>query len=121
MQMYEEAIAQLEKASSISASEKKLGAHASARWLLAHSYVATGRREEAKKILNELIKDNPTAAYHIANLLADLGRTDEAFEWYEKCYATRCAGIVHFKTNPFTPLRSDPRYQGMVRRMGYPE
>jgi TolB-like protein/Flp pilus assembly protein TadD len=122
LNMYKEAIPQLEQASSISASGKKLGANASARRLLAHSFLATGRREEAEKILNELIRDTPTFASHIGDLLVDLGRTDEAFEWFEKCYATRCAGIVHFKTTPYhTPLQSDPRYKEMVRRMGYPE
>src|SRR5260370_16762023 len=109
---------ELEKESSFS------GGNGGVRVWLARSYIATGKRAEAEKILNEL-KGQPnsaTFAFQIAVIHADLGGKNETFEWLEKCYEARCAGMVHLKESiPLAPLRSDPRYQDLLRRTGFPE
>jgi len=115
--LYPEAIAELEKASSLS------GGNAGVRSLMAHSYLAMGKRAEAKKILNDLKgkENSATFAFQIASIYADLGGKDETFEWLDKCYEARCAGMVHLQESArLAPLRSDPRYQDLLRRTGLP-
>ena len=47
-----------------------------------------------------------------------LGEKDEAFEGLEKAYNERSLGFEEIKVNPvFDPLRSDPRFQDLLRRM----
>jgi tetratricopeptide (TPR) repeat protein len=116
--LYQEAIAELEKASSLS------GGNAGVRSLMAQSYIATGKRAEAEKILNELQgkPNSATFAFQIAVIHADLGGKNEAFEWLDKCYEARCAGMVHLQESPsLASLRSDPRYQDLLRRTGFPK
>jgi hypothetical protein len=87
-------------------------------------YIATGKREQAEKILNELkVQPNSaTFAFQVASICADLGHTDEAFQWLERCYEAHCAGMVHLKESLFlAPLRSDPRYKDLLRRVGFPK
>jgi TolB-like protein/Flp pilus assembly protein TadD len=116
--MYQEAIAELEKASGLS------GGNAGVRVWLAESYVAAGTRERAEKLLNELKEqpDRAVFAFQIGEICAELGRGDEAFEWLEKCYQARCAGMAHLKETPrLASLRSDPRYRDLLRRVGFPQ
>jgi len=54
------------------------------------------------------------ATIHIA-----LGEHDAAFEWLEKAFAERLALLNHIQAEPrFVPLRSDPRFGELLRRMG---
>jgi TolB-like protein len=66
---------------------------------------------------------------HIAGFYAQLGQKDEAFAWLEKAYDERNFSMVEFRYHPmaeftyhpmFDPLRSDPRFQDLVRRMNFP-
>ncbi len=53
---------------------------------------------------------------------ARLGEKDQAFEWLEKGYEQRAGGMAFLKAYPgFDPLRSNPRYQDLLRRMKFPE
>ncbi len=61
----------------------------------------------------------PTA---LAVDFARLGRTDEAFEWLERAYDERDGSLAFIKTEPaYDGLRSDPRFQDLLRRMSFPE
>jgi hypothetical protein len=52
---------------------------------------------------------------------AALGDKEQAFAWLEKAYAERAPWLVSLKTDPaFNPLRSDRRFQDLVRRVGLP-
>jgi hypothetical protein len=43
---------------------------------------------------------------------------DQTFEWLEKAYAERSGQMVYVKTEAFfQPLRSDPRYVDLLRRV----
>ena len=56
----------------------------------------------------------PAAA--IATLYVGLADKDRAFQWFEKAVAER--GERWFKNEPlFDPLRSDPRFQDLLRRL----
>ena len=56
------------------------------------------------------------AGAHVA-----LGETDEAMACLERAYRERESTVLYIPTAPFLkPLRSDPRYQDLVRRIGWP-
>ena len=51
-----------------------------------------------------------------------IGETDEAFAWLERGYREHDSLIVQLKANPLLdPLRADPRFQDLLRRIGFPE
>ena len=112
--MYDEAIAELTKAIKLSGGSPAFIAN------LARAYVATGKRSEALKLLNDLKKrSNPSYsnAAEIAVIYASLGDTDQAMNWLEKGYEERFNPGVLLRPG-FDPLRSDPRFQDLVRRIG---
>ncbi len=51
-----------------------------------------------------------------------LGETDEAFAWLERGYREREPLMTNLVVHPaFDPVRSDPRFQDLLRRIGFPE
>ena len=114
-EMYTEAIAAYQKA--IGTSERTsplLG-------LLGHAYAASGKRGEALKVLNELTemaKLKYVSPYDLAVLYTGLGEKDRAIEQLNKAYDDRAGWIINLKVEPlFDPLRSDPRFADLLRRM----
>jgi TolB-like protein/Tfp pilus assembly protein PilF len=89
---------------------------------LGHAYAVSGRRDEALKILGELkllAKRQYVSPYGMAILHVGLGEKDQAFEWLEKSRAERERWMVTLKVAPvLDPLRSDPRFADLVRRVG---
>lgn len=88
------------------------------------AYARAGRREEARKAL-KAIRTGPSARYDsllaIAWILAALGERDQAFAWAEKTYPTRSPEFYILKVHPIVdPLRSDARFQYLMRRVGFP-
>ena len=58
----------------------------------------------------------------LAIAYAHLGENDRAFEQLEQCYRSREFAMLTLKTNPdLDPLRSDPRFQDLLRRIGLPQ
>jgi TolB-like protein/Flp pilus assembly protein TadD len=115
-QMYDEAAAELQKAVQLSGNSPTCIAN------LARAYVASGNRSEAAKLLNDLKKrSNPgySHASEIAMIYAALGDSDQAMNWLEKGYEQRFNPGVLLRPG-FDPLRSDPRFQDLVRRVGLP-
>jgi tetratricopeptide (TPR) repeat protein len=93
---------------------------------LAHAFAAIGRRSEAEKILRDLERKSKSAyvsPYMIATIYAGLGEKDKAFELLEKAYQEKSLDISwHLKADlRIDNLRSDPRFQDLVRRVGYPQ
>ncbi len=84
-----------------------------------------GRREEARAVLQEmdaLSKGSFVTAYGVALVHAGLGEKDEAFRWLEKAFEERSHWLVWLRLDPrWANLRGDPRFAGMVARMGYPQ
>jgi serine/threonine protein kinase/tetratricopeptide (TPR) repeat protein len=114
--MYEEAISEYKKAIPLSGdSPDELAS-------LGYAYALSGKRREAQAVIEELKKRSkrryisPTI---IAFIYAGLGEKDEAFAWLEKAYAGRDFILVLHRVDPtFDPLRSDPRFADLVRRVG---
>jgi hypothetical protein len=89
---------------------------------LARAYVASGKRSAAVKLLNDLkMRSNPSHSHasEIAVIYVALGDTDQAMNWLEKGYEERFNPSVLLRPG-FDPLRSDPRFEDLVRRIGLP-
>jgi TolB-like protein/DNA-binding winged helix-turn-helix (wHTH) protein/Tfp pilus assembly protein PilF len=115
-QMYDEAAAELQKAVHLSGNSPTCIAN------LARAYVASGNRSEAAKLLNDLKKRSNVGYSHaseIAVIYAALGDSDQAMNWLEKGYEQRFNPGVLLRPG-FDPLRSDPRFQDLLRRVGLP-
>jgi TolB-like protein/DNA-binding winged helix-turn-helix (wHTH) protein/Tfp pilus assembly protein PilF len=115
-----EAIAEYRKAVELSNGDQ--GVRAS----LAHAFAATGDRGDAEKILLDLergSKDSYVSPYTLAAIYAGLGEKDKAFLYLEKAYSERSLDISwNLKSDlRIDNLRSDPRFQGLVRRVGLPQ
>ena len=115
---FPEALAELKQARSLSDDTTETVAQ------LAITYALSGNREQASKLLNELKSRSQrryVSPYEIAMIYTALGDKDQAFAWLEKAYQQRANGIVELKAEPaFDPLRSDPRFQDLLRRVGFP-
>jgi len=112
--MNDEAAAELQKAAQLSGGSPTVLAN------LARAYAASGKKSEATKILNDLRKQSTAAYSHapeIAVIYAALGDSDQAMSWLEKGYEGRFNPGVLLRPG-FDPLRSDPRFQDLVRRVG---
>jgi eukaryotic-like serine/threonine-protein kinase len=92
---------------------------------LAHAYAATGRRAEAQKILREWQRQSEisyVSPYMIATVYASLGEKDKSFKFLEKAYQERSSDLPYFLKADLRmdSLRSDPRFQDLLRRMNFP-
>ncbi len=66
-------------------------------------------------------RTNYSAPYQIAQLYADLGDKDRAFEWLNTAYQEHDRLLDGLQTDfRFDSLHSDPRYQVLVHRVGLP-
>jgi len=112
--MYEEAIVAHQKAGAV---DPDLG------WLLGHTYAMAGRRDEALNVLAELGEEyQQRNAWGVAEIYAALGEKDEALRWLEAAYEYRHNWIPWMGRNPnYEPLRDDPRFGDLLRRMNLPE
>jgi TolB-like protein len=92
---------------------------------LACSYAAAGKGDEALRILeqlNELSKNHYVAAYWLALIHACLKDKEQAFLWLQRAYQERSARLALIKIDPRLDfLRSDPRFNDLLRRMNFPQ
>ena len=94
--------------------------HPAARLLLALTFARSGQREKAEDILEQL-KERGAEAGAIGIIHAGLGQLDEAFEWLHRAAKERSWIMSDLKVSPwFDPLRSDPRYQDLLRQLNLP-
>ena len=88
------------------------------------AYATAGKRREAEDIIRrfrEISKTEYVMAYHLALIYAALGEKDKAFAELEKAFAERDYLLPRIKVEPFLdPLRDDPRFQDLIKRMGLP-
>jgi eukaryotic-like serine/threonine-protein kinase len=119
--MFEEAIAALQRAITVTKGADKTLAMAS----LGHVYAVSGKKTEARKTLAELQRlseHSYVPATDVALVYAGLGEKDKAFAWLDKAYEEHSFSLSNLKVEPrFDPLRSDPRYADLLRRIGLPQ
>jgi TolB-like protein/tetratricopeptide (TPR) repeat protein len=109
-----EAIASMQRAAALS------GARDSAQ--LAYIYAASGDKAEARHVLSRLLQSRSRLdllGFHLGMAYAGLGEADEAFRWLEAAYRER-GGFMNLLavSSGFEAVRSDPRFAGLLRRMG---
>jgi TolB-like protein/DNA-binding winged helix-turn-helix (wHTH) protein/Flp pilus assembly protein TadD len=112
--MTDEAIRELQKAVQLSAGSPTCVAN------LARAYAISGEESKAIKLLSHLkrsSKANDSHASEIAVIYAALDDKTQAMSWLQKGYEERFNPGVLLRPG-FDPLRSDPRFQELVRRIG---
>ncbi len=116
--LHEPAIAALQKGVELSQSAPTYVA------VLGEAYAAAGRSDEALKImeqLKELAKQRYVSPYFVSRIYAALGKKDDALGWLEIGYRERATNMIYLQIDPrLDDLRSDPRFQDLVRRMNFP-
>ncbi len=117
--MYDEAVANDLKAKSLRGVkpdeiEELRGAYAAAGW----------RGYWLKQIerTRAATKERYVSPFSFAEMYARVGDKERAFEFLEKAYAERAGDLTLLKVSPvFDTLRSDSRYEDLMRRVGFPE
>jgi TolB-like protein/DNA-binding winged helix-turn-helix (wHTH) protein/Flp pilus assembly protein TadD len=113
-QMLDDAVAELEKAAQLSGGSPTIIAN------LARAYARSGKRNEAVKLLSDLKKRSSpgySRASEIAVIYVSLGDSGQAMSWLERSYEERFNPGALLRPG-FDPLRPDPRFQDLLRRIG---
>ena len=80
-----------------------------------------GQRDKAEATLQTLLKGashGEDLAMILAQDYAALGKKEPAFAWLEKAYRNHEGGLVLLGVAPaFRPIRSDPRFENLMRGM----
>jgi tetratricopeptide (TPR) repeat protein len=118
MGRFELAIAEGEKGVTLSGGSPLL------RAALAQTFGTARRKEEAIQILNDLRKlekKRYVASYFFAGIHVSLGEDDRAIEYLEKSYEEHSHWLIYLHIDPsMDALRSNPRFQDLLRRVGLP-
>jgi TolB-like protein len=113
--MYAEAITQF----------KMLGDQPHALGHMGNVYARMGQADKAREMIQRLeghVQKSSLGRYEIALIYTGLNQRDDAFAWLEKAFAAHDKGITYLKIDPcLDPLRSDPRFNDLVRRVGLPQ
>lgn len=116
--MHKRAIAEFERGRAVSEGSTLMIA------ALGHSYAVAGMRSQALNALKDLIalsRKRYVPALYMARIYSGLGDRDQAFLWLEKAYNDRSDYLVYLQRDPISdPFRADPRFQGLMRRIGLP-
>ena len=119
--MYNEALAEFKKAIPLTRGSEWTLSKAG----LGYLYAVTGKKSEARTVLNELkqaSKQEYVSGASIAFIYAGLGEKDQAFAWLNKGFEQRSFQMQWVNLDPrWDSLRSDPRFQDLMRRMGFPQ
>jgi TolB-like protein/predicted Zn-dependent protease len=114
-----EAVRVLERSAALS------GRNPAVLGVLVRAYARAGRSTEALHVLDELTRRReagyiPAAAF--VNAYLGLGDYERALEWLDRAFDERSNIVLHLKVHPFfDPLRNDPRYAALQRRMNFPK
>jgi serine/threonine-protein kinase len=118
MGRYDLAIAEGEKGVNLS------GGSVLIRAALSQTLGSAGRKEKALEILDDLTKlakQKYVAAYFFALIHIGLGEDDRAIEYLEKSFEEHSHWLIYLHIDPRVDgLRSHPRFQDLLRRVGLP-
>ena len=93
---------------------------------LAIAYYKTDQNSKSNDLLEEIKQMSQgssvgSPAFYISMLYAQMGEIDLAFEWLDKAYTNQEVEMYWLKVEPpFEPLKSDPRWQEMLDKVGFP-
>ena len=115
--MYGEAVAEARKAKELS------GASSIPASSLGYALAKSGRPAEARGLLGGLLKlsgERYVSPYHVALIYHALGERDETLAWLERGLEKRDPRMTSLKVEPkWNDLRTDPRFQNLLRRVGF--
>jgi serine/threonine-protein kinase len=115
--MYQDSVAERQKGFLLDSDPERAAA-----W--AKGYSAAGFRGAAERdieLLKQRMKRRYASPVDLALDYRRLGDKEQAFAWLEKAYQERASVLSYLKADPlWDPLRSDPRFQNLVRRIGLP-
>ena len=90
-------------------------------YLYAIAYYALGQKQESDATLSDLVTKYQQNTYRIAEVYAFRNQSDEAFEWLDRAYVQRNAGLILTKVDPLLKsLRRDPRYAALLKKLNFP-
>ncbi len=116
--MYREALAEYEEYSALSGGSPRSTA------FVGYAHARLGQRSQAFRVLEQLraaSKQRYVPALSFAIVYVGLGEKEQAFLWLEKAYDERTNSLAYLKVQAtWDPLRSDPRFADLVRRIGLP-
>ena len=117
--MYAEALPEIEKAVALTRGAAIPTAD------LGYLRARLGQPEEARRILQQLAeaaKERYTPAMAFAVVHLGLGEHDQALNWLDKAYEERFNRLAYLRREPiWDPLRSDPRFVDLLRRINLPQ
>jgi Flp pilus assembly protein TadD len=116
MRRYDEAIAEFRRAIELS------GANPTFESNLANAYAVSGRSEDAMKVARELESrqsQSSSTDASIALIYVGLGDSDRAMNLLNNAYEARFNPSILMRPG-FDPIRSTPRFQNLLRRVGLP-
>jgi len=109
----------------ISESDNPLSQHHPVQGRARTRHARAGKNAEARALLDELktlSKGRYVSGCDLAAFYAGLGEKDQALAWLEKAHEQHDYTLISAKVLPlFDPLRSDPRFQDLLRRVGLPQ
>ena len=116
--MFDQGIAEIQRALSLFPNPEYLSS-------LGYAYAVSGRNQEALSVLDDLTE----RAEHeyvspglFVQVYAALGESDQALEWLERAYAECWYGLILLTVDSwYDALRSDQRFQDLLRRMNFPQ
>jgi TolB-like protein/DNA-binding winged helix-turn-helix (wHTH) protein len=114
--MLNEAIGEFQRAIELSGGNEIFDAN------LAYAYATSGSKEEAMKIVKDLEdqqSQHSSTDASIGLIYVGLGDKDQAMIWLNKAYQARFNPSILVRP-AFDPLRSDARFQDLLRRIGLP-
>jgi len=89
---------------------------------LAHGFALAGTPDRSRNLLRQLLdlsKQKYVSPYDIAMVHVGLGENDEALFCLNRAFAERSLWLGYLNAEPqLDPVRSDPRFQDLLRRVG---
>ncbi len=115
--MYKEAVAEWQKALTLTSNPEFAAA-------IGQDFESSGYKavlQDWLEGLQELSKREYVSPYDVAQVYARLGDKEQVFSWLEKAFQQRDNHIVALRVDPaFQNFQSDPRYRGLLKRIGFP-
>jgi TolB-like protein/DNA-binding winged helix-turn-helix (wHTH) protein len=88
-------------------------------------YGLQGRKQEAEALIDEMkeaARHQYVSGCFFAEAYVGLGQKDEAITWLERAYEEHDQSMVYIASYPgLDPLRSEPRFRALLRRMNFPQ
>ena len=117
--MFDQAITELQE------SVNQSGRNARHLAFLGYAYALSGKRDKAQQVLTELetrSRQNPFCFYGIALIDLGLGNKKPALDWLEKADQVQDDWLLFLKVEPaMDALRTESRFQELVRHVGFPD